>query len=54
MTKRGRYSAECRATVALEPNREERTTAELARNCDFHPTMIAASNLILGTGGKER
>lgn len=45
MTKRKRHSAEFKAKVALEGNREDPTTAELARKHDIHPTMI--------TGWKE-
>lgn len=40
MTTRKGFSAEFRAKVALETIREELTTAELAKKCGVHPTMV--------------
>ena len=41
MTKRKRYSAECKVKLALQAIREELTAAELAKKYDIHPTMIS-------------
>ncbi len=40
-TKRRRFSAEFKATVALEALKGEQTLSELAARFDIHPNMIA-------------